>query len=38
MLIGILEAKSITEMQNAEPQIMVQVLTILALTLSPSRD
>jgi hypothetical protein len=34
-LSGILEAKSLTEMQNAEPQITIQVLTILALTLVP---
>ena len=32
ILSGIFEAKSITEMQDAEPQIMVQVLTILAQT------
>jgi hypothetical protein len=32
MLSGVLEAKSLAEMQNAEGQIMVQVLTILILT------
>jgi hypothetical protein len=35
MLSGVLEAKSLAEMQNEVPQIIVQVLTVLGLTSVP---